>query len=64
MGGSLKIKYYGGTTNVSMRDNSDASSCEIISSGADGSLRLFNTAVESQNRELSQNPILKKLGRV
>jgi U3 small nucleolar RNA-associated protein 21 len=58
----LKIRYYGGVTNASLRDNADAMSCEIISAGSDGSLRLFNTALESQNKELSQGVILKKLG--
>eukprot|EP01038_Epipyxis_sp_PR26KG_P010444 gene10444-14028_t len=61
-GTPLRIRYYGGMTNVSMRDSADAMSCEIISSGIDGSVRLFNTSVENQNRELSQKPILKKLG--
>jgi len=45
-----------------MRDNADGMSCEMISAGTDGTLRLFNTAIETQNRELSQKPILKKLG--
>lgn len=58
----LKIRYYGGSTNASMRDNADAMSCEIISAGSDSTLRLFNTAIESQNREMSQQVILKKLG--
>lgn len=58
----LKIRYYGGSTNASMRDNADAMSCEIISAGSDSTLRLFNTAIESQNREMSQQAILKKLG--
>ena len=58
----LRLRYYGGITNISMRDNSDASSCELISAGSDGSIRLFNTALESHNREFSQKPILKKLG--
>ena len=61
-GWPLRIRYYGGSTNASMRDNSDATSCEILSAGSDGTLRLFNTAIEVQNRELSQNTILKKLG--
>ncbi len=45
-----------------MRDNADGMSCEMISAGTDGTLRLFNTAIETQNREMSQKPILKKLG--
>ena len=61
-GAPSRIRFYGGTTHVSMRDNADAMSCEMISAGTDGTLRLFNTAIEAQNRELSQKPILKKLG--
>lgn len=61
-GTPLRIRHYGGSTNVSMRDNADGLSCEMISAGGDNTLRLFNTAIESQNRELSQKPILKKLG--
>ena len=62
IGHSNKIRYYGGDTAVSMRDNTTAESCEMVSAGSDGTLRLFNTAIESQNREMSQKPILKKLG--
>lgn len=61
-GAPLRIRHYGGSTNVSMRDNADGLSCEMISAGSDCTLRLFNTAIESQNRELSQKPILKKQG--
>ena len=62
MGHPTRIRHYGGSTHVSMRDNADALSCELISVGVDGTVRLFNTAVESQNREMSQKPLLKKLG--
>eukprot|EP00605_Chrysophyceae_sp_TOSAG23-4_P002689 GSChrysophyteH1.ASY1.ANO1.2966.1 assembled CDS len=62
IGHSNKIRYYGGDTAISMRENTTAESCEIISAGSDGTLRLFNTAIESQNREISQKPILRKLG--
>ena len=58
----LKIRYFGGITNASLRDAADAMSCEILSAGSDGSLRVFNTALEAQNKELSQGTILKKLG--
>jgi len=58
----LRIRYYGGGTSVSMRDNATGHSCEIISAGSDGSLRLFNSAIEAQNTELSQKTILKKYG--
>ena len=47
-----------------MRENASAESCELISCGADGSVRLFNTAIEAQNRTMSQKPVLKKLGMV
>lgn len=68
-----KIRYYGGVTHVSMRDNADGNSCEILSCGSgsadnangiggDHSFRVFNTALEAQNREMSAKPILKKLG--
>jgi U3 small nucleolar RNA-associated protein 21 len=60
------IRYYGtgggGSTNASLRDAADGFSCEIISAGSTGDLRVFNTARESQNKEMSQKNILKKLG--
>ena len=34
----------------------------MLSAGTDQTFRLFNFALEQQNRELSQQPILKKLG--
>ena len=61
-GHPVKIRAYGGDTAISMRDNATAESCELLSAGSDSTLRLLNTAVESQNREMSQKPILKKLG--
>ena len=61
-GYSSKIRSYGGNTNLSMRSNSDGASCEIISAGSDSTLRVFNYALESQNREISQKPILKQFG--
>lgn len=38
------------------------SSCELLSAGVDNTFRLFNFALEAQNRELTQKPMLKKLG--
>ena len=61
-GFATTLQFYGGMINASMRESVDASSCEILSSGSDGSLRVFNAAVEAQNREFSQRPILAKLG--
>lgn len=60
-GPPTRIRFYGGITNASIRDNANGFSCEMISAGSDGCLRYFNTALESQNREMSQKPILKKL---
>lgn len=61
-----RIRYYGsggfGSTSASLRDASDGYSCEMISCGSGGDIRLINTARESQNREMSQKVILKKLG--
>jgi len=61
-GTSNRVRFYGGSTTVSMRENADAMSCEMLSAGSDGTFRLFNFALESQNREMTQKPILKKLG--
>jgi U3 small nucleolar RNA-associated protein 21 len=58
----MRIRYYGGVTNASARENADGMSCEMVSCGSDSTMRLFNTALESQNREMSQQPILKKIG--
>jgi U3 small nucleolar RNA-associated protein 21 len=57
-----KIQYYGGHTMESLRDNATAMSCDIVSAGSDGTLRLFNHAREVQNMEYSQKQLLKKLG--
>ncbi len=56
-----RIRFYGGNTLYSLRNGITAHSCEVLSAGTDGTLRLFNTAVEAQNRELSQKSILRKL---
>jgi U3 small nucleolar RNA-associated protein 21 len=61
-GTSNRIRFYGAVTTTSMRDNADGMSCEILSAGADNTFRLFNFALEAQNREMSQKPMLKKLG--
>jgi U3 small nucleolar RNA-associated protein 21 len=61
-GTSNRIRFYGAVTTASMRDNADGMSCEILSAGTDNTFRLFNFALESQNREITQKPILKKLG--
>lgn len=62
----MRIRYYGtggfGTTDASMRDAVDGYSCEIVSCGSSGDIRVINTGRESQNREMSQRIILKKLG--
>ena len=61
-GHPLKIRYYGARTNSSMRENTQATNCELVSAGSDGTIRLFNTAIESQNKEMSQRRILDLLG--
>lgn len=61
-GNPLKIRYYGARTNSTMRENTQATNCEVVSAGSDGTIRLFNTAIESQNREMSQRRILDTLG--
>ena len=61
-GGPNRIRFYGGSSNVSMTENHDGYSCQILSAGQDQAFRLFNYAVESQNREISQKPMLKRLG--
>jgi U3 small nucleolar RNA-associated protein 21 len=59
-GTPTKIRYYGGITNGSAADNADANSCELLSCGDDRTIRLFNTALESHNMEMSQKTVLKK----
>lgn len=60
------IRYYGtggyGSSDASLRDAADGYSCEIVSCGSGGDIRLINTGRESQNRQMSQKAILKKLG--
>jgi U3 small nucleolar RNA-associated protein 21 len=58
----LRIRYYGGITNMSIHTATDAHDCEILSCGTDQTLRLFNSVLENQNREFSQKIILKKYG--
>jgi U3 small nucleolar RNA-associated protein 21 len=59
-GTPTRIRYYGGITNASAAGNADAASCEIVSCGDDSTIRLFNTALESHNMEMSQKVALKK----
>jgi U3 small nucleolar RNA-associated protein 21 len=61
-GPSNRIRFYGAITNASMREAHDGFSCEMLSSGSDSTFRYFNTALENQNREMSQQPVLKKFG--
>ena len=58
----VKARFYGGNTKASMRNSSDAASFELVSAGSDGTIRIFNTVSDVQNREMSQAPILRKLG--
>lgn len=59
---SHRIRFYGGVTNASIRESHDNRSLEILSAGNDRTFRYFNAAIESQNKELSQKPILSKIG--
>eukprot|EP01035_Chromulina_nebulosa_P017969 gene17969-23600_t len=60
-GPSLKLRYYGGITAVSMRHMNDGSNSCLLSAGSDNTFRYFNTQIEHRNREISQVNILKKL---
>lgn len=55
-----RIRYYGNVTMASMGEGADATGCQILSAGSDRSLRVFNTARDSQSREMSQGPLLKR----
>lgn len=59
-----RIRYYGGNTLASMGSGADATACQILSAGSDRAFRVFNTARDSQSRELSQGPLLKKARRL
>lgn len=48
------IRYYGGSSVTELSSGADARVCEIASAGADRTLRFFHTALERQNREVSQ----------
>jgi U3 small nucleolar RNA-associated protein 21 len=48
------IRYYGDSSVNELSSGSDARVCEIASAGADRTLRVFHTAIERQNREISQ----------
>lgn len=60
-GHPTRIRYYGGVNTAAATDVADARSCDILSCGTDGTFRIFNTAVEAQNAEMSQKALLKKL---
>ncbi|CAK9109549.1 WD repeat-containing protein 36 (T-cell activation WD repeat-containing protein) (TA-WDRP) [Durusdinium trenchii] len=55
-----KIRYYGGDTVSTLASGADAAVCQILSAGRDRAFRLFHTAREQLNRELSQGPLLKR----
>jgi len=48
------IRYYGDSSVTELSSGSDARVCEVASAGADRTLRVFHTAIERQNREISQ----------
>jgi hypothetical protein len=45
---------------ASMGDGADGRSSQILSAGSDRALRVFSTARDSQSREVSQGPLLKR----
>jgi U3 small nucleolar RNA-associated protein 21 len=54
------IRFYGGATVASLASGADAAGCEIVSAGADRSLRLVHAALDRQNCELSQGPLVSR----
>eukprot|EP01138_Halocafeteria_seosinensis_P000354 gb/GECG01000367.1/.p1 GENE.gb/GECG01000367.1/~~gb/GECG01000367.1/.p1 ORF type:complete len:1171 (+),score=119.63 gb/GECG01000367.1/:1-3513(+) len=59
-----QIAYYAGNTVATLADGADARVCEILSAGDDCSFRMFHTAIDRQNRELSQKSIAKRAKRL
>lgn len=56
------VRYFRGDALATMASGADASVCEVLSAGPDRTLRMFHTALERQNRELSQGERLKGRG--
>jgi U3 small nucleolar RNA-associated protein 21 len=54
------IRYYAGAAVASIASGANAQGCEIASAGSDRTLRLFHTALDRQNTELSQGHVLSK----
>ncbi len=54
------IRYYAGAAVASIATGANAMACEIASAGSDRTLRLFHTALDRQNTELSQGHVLSK----
>jgi len=55
-----RIRYFGGDSVSTLGSGADASCCQILSAGRDRAFRVFHTARDQQNRELSQGPLAKK----
>lgn len=55
-----QIRYYAGNTVATLSDGADARVCEVLSAGDDCTFRMFHTAIDRQNRELSQKSINKR----
>ncbi|GBG32733.1 WD repeat-containing protein 36 [Hondaea fermentalgiana] len=55
-----RIRYYGGDTVSTLASGADASCCQILSAGRDRAFRVFHTARDQLNRELSQGPLVKR----
>lgn len=55
------IRYFASSSSVaSLASGANAEVCEIASAGSDRALRLFHTALDRQNCELSQGPLTKR----
>ena len=53
-------RFYGGASVASLSSGADASCCEVVTAGADRSVRLVHAALDRQNCELSQGPLASR----
>ena len=54
------IRYWHGPSGVHIHDGTDASACQIVSTGPDRTLRIFSSARSVLDKEFSQGPGLEK----
>jgi U3 small nucleolar RNA-associated protein 21 len=54
----VRVRHYRSCNTVAtMASGADAVACEVLSASRDRSLRMFHTALDRQNRELSQGAL-------